>query len=585
MSRVQRTFNIKRQARALQGFSLKPDEPRLVINRMLFDTTALLNKSPEDIEAAYQRNPLILLGLMEISNFASLFGGETDWAKFFQLFRQNPPVTTFVHFLTPEPELEEYDCPGLLITQAEEPAQVIPFVQNVLRYAHNFYLWDERDLFSLVSLMRSRLLAAVVVNEAPDEFDHNLLRSLHHLNIPIFSRVPLGPMFNYNQINDLDDLFAKIHRLRPTFNARRIKRGEVDAAALAGPTERFEIGGGYSSFSVVRAMGGIDGVEVRGKMESEAGLIIDLGDSDVDITLTAYLENELYRIFQRHPWVRMESGEFFKLVLLGKMREPEEVGWEIYRRLKEKFSLTQVSVKLIFDSLRLQTLKAGIAAYKEERRQALSKRGDFDAPLFACTFCQRCSHNGFCIISVLHPPQCELTYDAIRARALFTGSLEHFSIKRGELTDNKKMLYSGVSKFARILSDGVVSKVNLQSLLDSPPPVTPYAQNLAYYNEQLEGIVILSCDYDGHSPDHRTFFGLLREVAGRQVLGVMGVSDDYILSRDFLAAEGGLKRLVWMPSLLKERLGLQKFTFIATERECNNIMSLRAFLRDRGFRS
>jgi hypothetical protein len=583
MARVQRSFNIKRLARALQGFSLKPDEPRLIINRMLFDTTALLNKAPEDIEAAYQRNPLILLGLMEISNFASLFGGETDWARFFQLFRQNPPVTTFVHFLTQEPELENYDCPGLLISQAEEPAHVIPFVQNVLRYAHNFFLWEERDLFSLVSLLRSRLMAAVVVNEAPDEFDQNLLRSLHHLSIPIFSRVPLGPMFNYDLISDLDDLFAKIHRLQPAFNARRIKRPDTDPTFIEN-TERFEVGGGYSSFSVVRAMGGIDGVEVRGKMEDEAGLIIDIGDSDVDITLTAYLENELHRIFARHPWVRMEAGEFFKLVLIGKMREPEEVGWEIYRRLKEKFALTQVSVKLIFDSLRLQSLKAIAAGYKEERRQALTKRGDFDAPLFACTFCQRCSRNGFCIISVLHPPQCELSYDAIRARALFTGSLEHFSIKRGELTDKQKVLYSGVSKFARILSEGAINKINMQSLLDCPPPVTVFAQNLAYYNEQLEGILVLCCDYDGHSPDQRTFFGLLREVAGRQVPGVMGVSDDYLRSRDFLAAEGGLKRVAWMPSLLKERLGLQRFTFIATEKECNNTMSLRSFLKDKGFR-
>ncbi len=582
MARVQRSFNIKRLARALQGFSLKPDEPRLIVNRMLFDTTVLLNKSPEEIEAGYQRNPLILLGLMEISNFASLFGGETDWARFFQLFRKNPPATTFVHFLTPEPELENYDCPGLLISQAEEPAHVIPFVQNVLRYAHNFFLWEERDLFSLVSLLRSRLMAAVVVNEAPDEFDQNLLRSLHHLSIPIFSRVPLGPMFNYNLISDLDDLFAKIHRLQPVFNARKIKRVEGNLTAIE-DTERFEVGGGYSSFCVVRAMGGIDGVEVRGKMEDEAGLIIDLGDSDVDITLTAYLENELHRIFARHPWVRMEPGEFFKLVLIGKMREPEEVGWEIYRRLKEKFALTQVSVKLIFDSLRLQNLKAIAAGYKEERRHALAKRGDFDAPLFVCTFCQRCSRNGFCFVSVLHPPQCELSYDGIRARALFTGSLEHFPIKRGELVDKHKVFYSGVSKFARILSEGGISKVSLQSLLDSPPPVTVFAQNIAYYNEHLEGIVVLSCDYDGHSPDQRTFFGLLREVAGRQVPGVMGVSDDYLRSRDFLAAEGGLKRVVWMPSLLKERLGLQKFTFIATERECNNTMSLRSFLKDKGF--
>gem|GEM_PF-1819845 len=582
MARMHRTFSIKRLSRALQGFSVSAGDPNLIVNSMLCDTTHLLSKSPDEIALAYERNPLILLGLMEISNFASLFGGQTGWAHFFQLFRRNPPVTTFVHFLSPEPGLEDYSYPGLYVSQAEEPAHVIPFVQNVLRYAHHLHLWEERDIFSLVSLLRKRLMAAAVVVDEPDDFDFNLLRALHHLSIPIFSRVPLGPMFNYNQISDLDDLFAKIHRLCPAFNARKAKSPGDDDLGNE-PIERFEFGGGYSSFGVVRAMGGIDGVEVRGKPEDEAGLIVDLGDSDVDITLTAHIEDELYRMLSRHPWLRLETEGLFKLVLLGKLREPEEIGREIYRRLKERFALTQVSVKLIFDSLRLQSLKATVAAYKEERRQALEKRGDFDAPLFACTFCQRYSKNGFCIISVHHPPQCELSYDALRAQALFTGSLEQFSIKRGELTDKNSVLYSGVAKFARILSEGEIAKINLQSLRDSPPPVTAYAQNLAYYSDRLDGIMILSSDYDGYSPDRRTFFGFLGEVAGRQIPGVMGISDDYLRSREFLSAEGGLKRVVWMPSVLKERLGLQKFTYIATERECTNIMSLGSFLKERGF--
>jgi hypothetical protein len=580
---TQKTFSVYRLARSLQGFSVKLDEPELIINRMLFDATKLLARPPEEVQAAYDRNPLILLSLMELSNFASLFSGGTDWHDFFMLFRRNPPVTTFVHFLNPTKELERYEFYGLHMSQSEDPAEVVPFVQNVLRYAHNFFLWKEQDLFSLVSLLRSRLMGAVVVTEPLDEFTQKLLRVLHHLNIPIFSRIALGEQFNYNQIAGLDDLFEKFKRLLPTVQVEEVVKD--DGAERRPRTEdRHEYGGGYSSFFVVRAMGGIDGVEVRGKMEDEVGLIIDLSDTDVDMTLTAYIESELAKMLGKHPWLRLVTGEFVRLVVLGREREPEEVGQEVYRCIKERFDLTQVSVKLVLDSLRLQSLKPTVAAYKEERRQALEKRGDFDGPLFACTHCQRYSRNGFCIVSVLHPPQCELTYDAIRARALFTDSLEQFSIKRGELTDKQKVLYSGVAKFVRILSGGGIEQVNLQSLTDCPPPVTAYAQNLAYYSDAAEGIIIVCGDYDGYAPDRRTFMGLLGEVAGRQVDGVMGVSDNYIRSREFLSSEGGLKRVVWMPSLLKERLGLQKFTYIATERECNSTTSLRSFLRERGFR-
>ena len=44
-------------------------------------------------------------------------------------------------------------------------------------------------------------------------------------------------------------------------------------------------------------------------------------------------------------------------------------------------------------------------------------------------------------------------------------------------------------------------------------------------------------------------------VGGGQVTpGFMGVSKHYITSRKFLLAEGGLKRVVWMPKMLKEEL-------------------------------
>jgi len=42
---------------------------------------------------------------------------------------------------------------------------------------------------------------------------------------------------------------------------------------------------------------------------------------------------------------------------------------------------------------------------------------------------------------------------------------------------------------------------------------------------------------------------------GVQTPGFLGVGKLYILSKKFILAEGGLKRLVWMPKELKELLG------------------------------
>ena len=42
---------------------------------------------------------------------------------------------------------------------------------------------------------------------------------------------------------------------------------------------------------------------------------------------------------------------------------------------------------------------------------------------------------------------------------------------------------------------------------------------------------------------------------GNQTPGFIGHSKHYINSRKFIAAEGGIKRIVWMPKKLKEEIG------------------------------
>ena len=51
---------------------------------------------------------------------------------------------------------------------------------------------------------------------------------------------------------------------------------------------------------------------------------------------------------------------------------------------------------------------------------------------------------------------------------------------------------------------------------------------------------------------------------GRQTPGFIGHSKHYILSRKFIAAEGGIKRIVWMPTMLKEEI---KESFIKRAKE------------------
>ena len=68
--------------------------------------------------------------------------------------------------------------------------------------------------------------------------------------------------------------------------------------------------------------------------------------------------------------------------------------------------------------------------------------------------------------------------------------------------------------------------------------------------------MIVHRDYTSMTPCGMTFTTLAGSVGGGiQSPGFLGVGKLYVISKKFISAEGGLKRVVWMPKELKELLG------------------------------
>jgi acetyl-CoA synthase len=67
------------------------------------------------------------------------------------------------------------------------------------------------------------------------------------------------------------------------------------------------------------------------------------------------------------------------------------------------------------------------------------------------------------------------------------------------------------------------------------------------------GIMTVDREYTGMTPCGMKFTTLAGSVGGGNVTpGFVGHSKHYICSRKFIMAEGGIKRLVWMPKQLKD---------------------------------
>lgn len=108
---------------------------------------------------------------------------------------------------------------------------------------------------------------------------------------------------------------------------------------------------------------------------------------------------------------------------------------------------------------------------------------------------------------------------------------------------------------------------------------------------EVNGFMVVNREYKGDTPSGMSFSTLAGTIGGgAQTPGFAGISKNFIVSNRFLQAEGGIGRLVWMPSMLKEELKerlVQKlaerglagmYEKIADETIAVNIDDLTAFL-------
>jgi acetyl-CoA decarbonylase/synthase complex subunit beta/acetyl-CoA synthase len=112
---------------------------------------------------------------------------------------------------------------------------------------------------------------------------------------------------------------------------------------------------------------------------------------------------------------------------------------------------------------------------------------------------------------------------------------------------------------------------------------------------EVNGIMVVNREFAGITPSGMSFSTLAGTIGGgAQTPGFAGISKNYILSDRFLQGEGGIERLVWMPSPLKEELKnrlVQKladkglsgfFDKIADETKATTLEELTVFLEKAG---
>jgi acetyl-CoA synthase len=255
-------------------------------------------------------------------------------------------------------------------------------------------------------------------------------------------------------------------------------------------------------------------------------------------------------------------------------------------------------------AVRIATLPEAVKAKIQEAREAFRVRDDRIAGMTdesvetfdSCTICQSYAPDHVCVITPQRLGLCG-AYNWLDGRANYeinpTGPNQ--PIAKGRTLDFTKGEWEGVNKFVYQYSNHKIERFCAYSLLESPMTSCGCFECIVAVLPLANGVMVVNREYQGMTPCGMSF-GDLASVAGggAQTPGFVGVGRLYLSSPKFLSADGGVKRLVWMPKALKEAIRdrLQKeaerigqpdlLDKIATEEDAKTEEEVAAYLEGKG---
>lgn len=253
-------------------------------------------------------------------------------------------------------------------------------------------------------------------------------------------------------------------------------------------------------------------------------------------------------------WIRISNDAFNKGFRL------KHIGIILHAMLHQEYSaiIDKAQVKIYTKQEDLERLLPFAKKAFDERDERLSGMTDENVDTFySCLLCQSFAPNHVCVVTPERLGLCG-AYSWLDAKASFeiTPTGPNQPIIKGAVRDEKLGQWDNINEFVKQKSNKTIEKVSMYSLMDSPQSSCGCFECIVAIIPEANGAMVVHRDYSGMTPCGMTFTTLAGSVGGGvQTPGFLGVGKLYILSKKFILAEGGLKRLVWMPKELKEALG------------------------------
>ena len=214
--------------------------------------------------------------------------------------------------------------------------------------------------------------------------------------------------------------------------------------------------------------------------------------------------------------------------------------------------------------VKIFTTEENVKKHLEEAKKIYKERDDRIGEMtdenvdefYSCTLCQSFAPNHVCIITPERLGLCG-AYNWLDGKASHqinpTGPNQ--PIKKGECLDTIKGKWKNINDFVYQSSNKTITSFSAYSIIDDPMTSCGCFECIVSILPGTGGVMVVDREFNDMTPCGMTFSTLAGVVGGgQQNPGFIGIGKNYLSSKKFISADGGLKRLVWMPSHLKGEL-------------------------------
>jgi acetyl-CoA synthase len=175
---------------------------------------------------------------------------------------------------------------------------------------------------------------------------------------------------------------------------------------------------------------------------------------------------------------------------------------------------------------------------------------------YSCSLCQSFAPNHVCAISPERPGLCG-AYNWLDCKAAFeiTPTGPNQPIKKGDTIDQRLGIWKGINEFVYKVSHQKLESFSAYSMMVDPMTSCGCFEVIVTILPTANGVMAVNREFSEMTPCGMKFSTIAGMVGGGiQTPGFIGISKYFIGSKKFILADGGLKRLVWMPKQLKEEI-------------------------------